>query len=77
MINFQQIKTDLNSPTASEMMVKTKEAADVSKKNSVYRKFTDRIPRYGHIQWIGIRVGKTNLKTVINEVEGPGKIICC
>lgn len=45
LINLQQIKTDLNPFLPPEMMVKTKGAADVGKKNSLYRGITNKNPK--------------------------------
>lgn len=45
MINLQQIETDLNSSLPPEMMVKTKGAADVGKKNCLYRGVTNKNPK--------------------------------
>ena len=58
------------------MGVKTKATSDVDKKKSIEKQVMDRTSRHAYTQWVERRLGKDDLKRIINEAEGPGEMIC-
>lgn len=50
-------------------MVKTK-ATSVDKKKSIEKQVMDRTSRHAYTQWVERRLGKDDLKRIINEAEG-------
>lgn len=58
------------------MVVKTKATSDVDKKKSIEKQVMDRTSRHAYTQWVERRLGKDDLKRIINEAEGPGEMIC-